>query len=103
SLKFGQNDPDLGNYLTGTFVSPGTTANGGTASALSNLPPSGITVQVAEVLGMFRMSDWLFRIADNPVYGYGFSGFIPAQDNSPRVGAMEARQPTQATSPLPHI
>jgi hypothetical protein len=103
SLKFGANDSDLGNYLTGTFTSPGTTANGGTASAQSNLPPSGITVTVGEVLGMFRMSDWLFRIADNPVYGYGFSGFIPAQDNSRVVGTVKAMQQLQCTSPRTNI
>ena len=52
---------------------------------------------------MFRMSDWLFRIADNPVYGYGFSGFIPAQDNSRVVGTVKAMQQLQCTSPRTNI
>ncbi len=99
SLKYGVNDPDLGNYLTGTFTSPGTTANGGTAAAASNLPPSGQVVTVGEVLGMFRISDFLFRIADNPVFGWGNSGFIPAQDNSRVVATVKAMQQLQCTSP----
>lgn len=99
STKYGVNDPDLGNYLAGTFTSPGTTANGGTAAASSNLPASSVTVTVGEVLGMFRMADWLFRIADNPVYGWGFSGFVPAQDNSRVFGTVKAMQQLQCTSP----
>ncbi len=98
SLKYGVNDPDIGNFLTSTFSSPGTTANGGTASALSNLPSSGTTVTVGEVFCWFRMADWLFRIADNPVYGYGFSGMIPAQDNDRVVGYIRAMQQLQCTS-----
>jgi hypothetical protein len=99
SLKFGANDPDLGNYLTGTFTSPGTTANGGTAAAASNLPPSGIPVQVGEVMAMFRMADFLLRIPDNPVYGWGFSGFVPAQDNSRVFGTVKCGTQLQCTSP----
>ena len=80
-------------------MSPGTTANGGTAAAASNLPASGTTVTVGEVLGMFRMADWLLRIADNPVYGWGFSGFVPAQDNSRVFGTVKAMQQLQCVSP----
>ena len=103
SLKYGQNNPDLGNWLTGTFNSPGTTANGGTADPTSNLPVAGTTVVVGEVLAMFRMADWLFRIADNPVYGWGFGGFIPAQDNSRVVGTVKALQQLQCTSPRTQV
>lgn len=99
STRYGVNDPDLGNYLAGTFVSPGTTANGGTAAAASNLPANGTVVTVGEPLAMFRMADWLFRIADNPVYGWGFSGFVPAQDNSRVFGTVKAMQQLQCTSP----
>lgn len=99
SLKYGQNDPDFGNWLTGTFTSPGTTANGGTAAASSNLPPSGTSTTVGEVLCMFRMSDFLLRIADNPTYGWGFGGFVPAQDNSRVFGTVKVMQQLQDTSP----
>jgi hypothetical protein len=103
SLKFGQNDPDLGNWLTGTFVSPGTTANGGTAAATSNLPASGTTVTVGEVMCMFRMSDFLYRVADNPVYGWGFSGIVPIQSNSRVFGTVKAAQQLQCLSPRTQI
>ena len=99
SLKFGAVDPNGGNYLTGTFSSPGTLSNGGTAASQSNLPTSGTTVTVGEVFCWFRMADWLFRIADNPVFGYGFSGFIPTNDNSRVFGTVKAMQQLQCLSP----
>ena len=98
SLKYGVNDPDLGNFLTGTFVSPGTIANGGTADTNSNLPASGVTVNVGEVFAWFRMADWMFRIADNPLYGYGFSGFVPSAGNSRVFGTVRAMQQLQCLS-----
>jgi len=101
SLKYGALDPNGGNYLTGTFASPGTVGDGGggTASPQSNLPLSPTVVTVGEVFCWFRMADWGFRIADNPVYGYGFSGFIPTQDNSRVVGQVKAMQQLQGFSP----
>ena len=98
STKYGKNDPDLGNYLAGTFVSPGTTANGGTADPTSNLPSPGKVVTVGEVVGMFRMSDFLLRIPDNPVYGWGNSGFIPTNDSSRVVATIKAGVQLQCLS-----
>jgi hypothetical protein len=105
SLKFGKNDPDLGNYLTSTFVSPGTVGDGsgGTADPRSNLPIAGVTVTAGEVLCMFHMDDFLFRIADNPVYGWGNGGFVPAPDNDRVVAAIRAAQQLQCTSPRTQI
>ena len=103
SLKFGVNDPDLGNYLTSTFTSPGTLANGGTAATASNLPASGTPVTVGEVLFMVRMADWLYRVADNPVYGWGFSGFVPTQSNSRVFGTVKAGHQLQCLSPRTQI
>jgi len=99
SLKYGQNDPILGNWLTGTFTSPGTTANGGTAAAASNLPVSGTTVTVGEVFCFFNTFDQLFRITDNEEFGFGFSGFVPAQDNTRVVGQIKAMVNLQGLSP----
>lgn len=90
SLKYGVNDPNLGNYLTSTFVSPGTTANGGTAAAASNLPVSGTTTVVGEVVVMFNTKYIYLRISDDPEYGYGFSGFLPDQNNTRVVGYVKA-------------
>jgi len=92
SLKFGQNDPDLGNWLTGTFTSPGTVGTG------SNMPTSTL-LTVGEVLAMFNTRKWLFRISDDPEYGFGFSGFVPAQDNTKVVGQEKAAVNLECTGP----
>ena len=99
SLKYGQNDPILGNWLTSTFVSPGTTANGGTAAAASNLPVAGTMTTVGEVFNFFNTFDFLFRVTDNEEFGYGFSGFVPAQDNTRVVGQIKAMVNLQCLSP----
>lgn len=91
SLKYGQANRAGGqSFLTGTFVSPGTTANGGTAAALSNLPASGVTCTVGEVACLFNTFDLLFRVTDNEEFGFGWSGFVPAQDNTKVVGQLKA-------------
>lgn len=92
SLKFGQNDPDIGNWLTGTFTSPGTVGTG------SNMPTSTL-LTVGEVLAMFNTRKWLFRISDDPEYGFGFSGFVPAQDNTKVVGQEKAAVNLECTGP----
>jgi len=99
SLKYGQVDPVLGSWRTGTFVSPGTTANGGTAAATSNLPVAGTVVTVGEVVAMFNTFDFLFRVTDNEEFGFGFSGFVPAQDNTKVVGQVKAMANVENISP----
>lgn len=99
SLKYGQTDPILGSWLTSTFVSPGTTSNGGTAAASSNLPVSGTTVTVGEVVAFFNTFDFLFRVTDNEEFGFGFSGFVPAQDNTRVVGQIKAMCNIECVSP----
>jgi hypothetical protein len=89
SLKYGKSDPVLGSWLTGTFTSPGTTSNGGTAASTSNLPVSGTVCTVGEVIGFYNTFDYLFRITDNEEFGGGFSGFVPAQDNTRIVGQVK--------------
>jgi hypothetical protein len=83
SAKYGKNDPIIGNYLTSTF------ASGTGFDASSNLPAS-TTCTVGEVFCWFNTTKILFRISDDPEYGYGFSGFVPAQDNSKVVGHVKA-------------
>lgn len=99
STKFGKNDTYLGNYLASTFTSPGRTDNGGTADPASNLPVSGTTVTVGEPLMMLRVEDIALRVADNPVFGFGWSGFIPTNDNSRVVGTIKAMMNIQHHSP----
>jgi hypothetical protein len=96
SLKFGQNDPNIGNWLTSTFTSPGTTGTG------SNMPTS-VTINVAEVFCWFNTADWLFRISDDPEYGGGFSGFVPAQDNTKVVGQTKLACNLECVSPRTNV
>lgn len=96
SLKFGQNDPDIGNWLTGTFTSPGT------VGANSNMPTATV-LTVGEVIAMFNTRKWLFRISDDPEYGFGFSGFVPAQDNTKVVGQEKAACNLECTGPRYNI
>lgn len=87
SLKYGKTDAQnfgLGSFLTSTFVVPGT------ATAASGLPAAGTTVTVGEVFCFFNTFDWLFRVTDNEEFGFGFSGFVPAQDNTRVVGQIKA-------------
>lgn len=92
SLRYGQNDPILGNWLTGTFTSPAA------PTAASNLPASTLCT-VGEVFAFFNTFDWLFRVTDSEEFGFGFSGFVPAQDNTRVVGQIKAMVNMQCLSP----
>ena len=93
SLRYGRTDPVLGSWLTSTFVVPGT------VTAASNLPTAGTTCTVGEVFCFFNTFDWLFRVTDNEEFGFGFSGFVPAQDNTRVVGQIKAMVNMQNLSP----
>lgn len=92
SLRYGKNDPKLGNYLTSTFTAASTNLWGGTNMT------SG-TANVGEVFAWFNTKKWLFRISDNPEYAFGFSGFVPAQDNTRVAGQVKAMVNMQCLAP----
>jgi len=92
SAKYGKNDPDLGNYLTGTYAS-GTTAKTG-----SNMPNSQ-TLTVGEVFAWFNTKKWLLRISNSSLFGFGFTGFKPAQDNTRVVGQILAALNLECVAP----
>lgn len=92
SLRYGQNDPILGNWLTSTFTSPAS------PSAQSGLPVSTVCT-VGEVFCFFNTFDWLFRITDDELYGFGFSGFVPTQNNSRIVGTIRWMVNMECVSP----
>ena len=94
--EFGLNDPDLGDYSTGTFTS------GSAPNSKSKMPTSTV-LTVGEVFVWFNTQKWLFRISDDPEFGYGFSGFIPAQDNTRVVGRVNAAVNLECTSPWASI
>jgi hypothetical protein len=90
SLKYGQNDPFLGNYLTAGFTASAT------PDSRSNLP-AGVAVTPGEVFAFFNTrsggggddnKNLLFRISDSALFGGGFTGFKPAQDSTKVVGQV---------------
>ena len=92
SLRYGKNDPDLGNYLTSTFTSasaPATTSN----------MPGSTTLHVAEVFNWFNTKKWLLRISNSSLFGFGFTGFKPAQDNTRVVGQILAALNLECVAP----
>lgn len=96
SLKYGRTNAQnggLGSTLTSTFVVPAT------VTAASGLPAAGVTCTVGEVFNFFNTFDWLFRVTDNEEFGFGFSGFVPAQDNTRVVGQIKAMVNEQCLSP----
>jgi len=92
SLKYGANDADLGNYLTSSFTSSSSVASA------SNMP-SQTSCTVGEVFVWLTTSKWFFRISDDPEYGFGWSGFFPAQDNTRVVGHVKAACNLECTAP----
>ena len=96
SLKYGQNDPNLGDFLTSSFVSPATVgANSGM--------PTATTCTVGEVFNWFNTKTFLFRVSDDPEFGFGWSGFVPAQDNTRVVGQRKAAVNLECTAPRLNI
>jgi hypothetical protein len=93
SLKYGVNDPDLGNYLTGTFDTTGM------APSCKVGFPANTVCTVGEVFCWFNTKKWLFRVSNSRVYGFGFSGFVPAQDNTKVVGQIKAMVNLECTGP----
>lgn len=90
SLKYGKNDPFLGNYLTAAFTSSAAPASS------SNLP-ANTSVTPGEVFAFFNTrssgggddtKNLLFRISDSALFGGGFTGFKPAQDSTKVVGQV---------------
>lgn len=93
SKKYGKNDADLGNYLPADF-----TSTNATKGATSNLPVNTL-IKAGEVFCWFNTGTWLFRISDDPEFGFGFSGFVPAQDNTRVAGQIKAGLNLQCTAP----
>jgi hypothetical protein len=93
SAKYGKNDPVLGNYLTGTVNTTGLAP-----AAASNFPANTVCT-IGEVLNMYNTFDWLFRVSDTEQFGFGFSGFVPAQNNTRVVGQVKAMVNVECLSP----
>jgi hypothetical protein len=96
SLRYGKNDTDLGNWLTSSFTTPNVAM-----PSQSNFPQN-TSVTVGEVFAWFNTNKFLFRVSDDEEYGFGFSGFVPAQDNTRVVGQIKAAVNLECTSPRHH-
>ena len=97
SLRYGQNDPDIGNWLTGSITNP--LPSTGTPSG--NFPNStaASTLTVGEVFNWWNTKKWLFRVTDDAEFGFGWTGFVRAQDNTRVVGQVKAMVNIQCTAP----
>lgn len=93
SKRYGKNDADLGNYLSADFTS--TNVDKGANSGL----PKNTLIKAGEVFLWLNASTWMLRVSDDEEYGFGFSGFVPAQDNTRVVGQIKAAINVECTAP----
>ena len=93
SAIYGVNDPNLGNYLTSTFTVPST------VTSASGLPVATTVCTVGELFWWYNTKKYLLRVSDDPEYGFGFSGFVPAQDNTRVAGQVKAGINVYCTAP----
>lgn len=54
---------------------------------------------MGEVFNWFNTRKYLLRMADDPEYGMGFSGFVPAQDNTRVVGQIKCALNLECIAP----
>lgn len=92
SLVDGKNEAGLGNYLTASFISA-------TAPDSNSNMPASQTLQASEVFVWFNTSVFKFRISDSEEFGFGFTGFVPAQDGTRVVGQVKAAVNLQCLQP----
>ncbi len=92
SLRYGQNDPNLGSWLTADFTSHATTG------AQSNMPAATLC-KAGEVFNWYNTKKWLLRISNSSLFGFGFTGFKPAQDNTRVVGQILAALNLECVAP----
>jgi hypothetical protein len=97
SLKYGGTDPVLGSWLTSTV-----NTTGKSPATASNFPSSTVCT-IGEVVAFFNTFDWLFRVSDSEEFGFGFSGFVPAQANTRIVGQVKAMVNLECTSPRTNV
>jgi hypothetical protein len=81
-----------GNFLTSSFTSPGT------VGATSNMPTS-TALTVGELFCWFNTDKWIFRVSNSRLFGFGWTGFKPGQDNTRVVGQILANVNMECVAP----
>jgi len=92
SLRYGQNNAQLGNWLTSTI------ASGTGNAALSNFPAS-TTCTVGEVFCWFNTRKWTLYYAEHPLFGFGFTGFKTGWDHTRVAGQVLGMVNLQCQAP----
>lgn len=88
----------LGNNLTSTIAY--TVPTGG---ATNNFPASNATLTVGEVLVMFNLDTWLFRLASDPEFSFQPTDFIRAPDNTRVASQMKAAVNLECMQPWANV
>lgn len=96
SLAYGQNDPDLGNWLTGTatYTAPSSPQNG-----FQNITSGVTSLTVGEVICMFNMNKWIFKLSSDPEFAFGWSGFVPEGYSTRLAGQVKAALALECLAP----
>lgn len=94
SAFYGQNDPLLGNYSVSNITN---TLTGTPAGGFPNSTAAS-TLTVGELIFMLNTDTWILRVATDPQYQFGFSGFKVAQDNTRLSGQVLAALNLECTS-----
>lgn len=81
SLRFGQNDPKTGNFLTSTFTS------GAAPATASNLPAS-VTITVGETLWFLNTHTFQMHLSDSERFRFGWTGYKEAQNSTIVAGQL---------------
>ena len=102
SLKFGGTEPVLGSWLTSTVTWAGLASPPGNFPTVAQMG-GGNTLTVGEVLAFFNMRKWLFKLSDDPEFGFGFSGFVPAQGNTRVAGQVKAALNLECLAPWANV
>jgi hypothetical protein len=89
----GVNDTNIGNYSTSAAL-----AINGTPAAASNLPSTG-TVNVGEVVTLINTNKLLFRVAADPLWQFGFTGFMRPVDSLDVSGQILAATTLECVAP----
>lgn len=101
SAVYGQN-AEYGDFSTlgDTVTAPTAAASPATLNNWAKQTITGGTAcTVGEVFNWFNTKFWAVRVSNSPLFGFGFTGFLPSQINTRVVGRVHAAINMQCTGP----